>query len=191
MDKTKDHSLEDTITRYALIAFAILLALIIYTYFTTKNTQQEQVVINSTQQIQTAVHTEKNTSKVAFQIAAPITKSSTPAQIQEEPKSMKLDDHKIPRKKSEQKQKQKLTDLLPKDLKNNIRASLITEKELKELSPEDQSEYKETQQKLAIILQEIGKTEAENQKLQSSLSEVKNQSEQLDVKVEKLRKVDR
>ena len=187
MDKSKNHSLEDTITRYALIIFAILLALIVYTYFTTQSTQQEQVVSKPEQQIQATEHTKKNISKVAFQTETPLTRSS--AQNQGKPTAMKLDDYKVPAQKQEQ--RQKLTDLLPKDLKDNIQASLITEKELKELSPEEQNEYKETQQKLAIILREIGQTEAENQRLQSSLSEVKNQSKQLDIKVKKLRKVDR
>ena len=72
---------------------------------------------------------------------------------------MKSDDYKIPFK------QQKLTELLPEELKQNIKASLLTPEQLKALSAEERFAYKQTQKKLAKVLREIGKTEAENQKL--------------------------
>lgn len=183
MEKTKNNNLEETITRYALILFAILLALIVYTYFTTQDNKPQEVAAEP----DTAKQSKTPTSKVAFQTLPPKTELTKKTEIQENTKTMKPDDYKIPAKK--QLKKQKLTELLPQDLKENIENSLLTREQLKELSPAEREEYKKTQQKLAHVLREIGQTEAENQKLETSLSEVKNQSKQLDTEVKKLRNI--
>ena len=135
-----DNNPQKMVTRYALILFSLLLIAILYTYFTSLNSYRADTVA---------------ISNAAFK--PPI---STP----EQNPPMKSDDYKVPVK------QQKLTELLPEELKRNIKASLLTPEQLQELSPEERFRYKQTQKKLAKVLREIGKTEAENQKLQGYLN---------------------
>jgi TnpA family transposase len=83
---------------------------------------------------------------------------------------MKSDDYKLP------KQQQTLSSLLPKDIRENIQAALLSSEQLKELSPEERFNYKQTQKKLAKVLRELGKVEAENRKLHNYLSQAETQN---------------
>jgi hypothetical protein len=148
------------VTRYALILFSVLLIAIIYTYFSARNAI---VPLTSTGNGTSAF---KPTAKVQVKTASfeeTIPEKNTTIR---QSLTMKADDYKVPLK------QQKLTELLPEELKRNIKASLLTPEQLKELSPEERFRYKQTQKKLAKVLREIGKTEAENQKLNGYLTHV-------------------
>ncbi len=184
---------QETITRYALIIFAILLAGILFIFFSPEPRGINKAVqTSSAESIKTTLTSERKkpietVTKVAYQAPSP-TKPALPTEQAEEQDStieMKPDDYKIPA------QKNKLTDFLPEELKNNIQESLLTEAQIKELAPEERLKYRETQRKLAIVLRNIGQTEVENQKLQNSLTRAEQQKQELDHKVESLHKLDR
>jgi len=197
MEKTK--KFEEKITQYALIIFAILVLLIIYTFFTMQSTQtsvKKTALTTSppekTQDQQTQAPKPKSSetqavmTKASQQVAPTITSTIKTAKKQEKTTEMKADDYKIPRNKQK-----KLTELLPKELKESIQASLPSEAELKAMTPEERAKFKETQKKLAVILRDIGHTEAENQQLQRSLNSAEVKKEKLDNTVEALNKAEK
>jgi hypothetical protein len=152
---------QQNITRYALILFALLLLAIMYTYFS-----------QPTSPVKKLSHPAMmDTPHATMQIVNyPSSISSLSAStIDTKNQTMKLDHYKVPVK------QQKLSDLLPEDLKHNIKTSLLTEEQLKSLTAEERFRYKQMQKKLAKVLREIGKTEAENQKLQGYISHVEEQ----------------
>jgi len=142
-----DNNPQKMVTRYALILFSLLSIAIIYTYFNA------------------LPHVEAPLSSTVFKpTAQTIAHNIVPLSTAAQNTTMKSDDYKIPIK------QQKLTELLPEELKRNIKASLLSPEQLQELSAEERFQYKQTQKKLAKVLREIGKTEAENQKLQGYLN---------------------
>lgn len=161
-----DNNPQKMVTRYALILFGLLSITIIYTYFSSlslisSNTIDGALAFkpSSNMTVQTVSFEENTTPNIITPSFSTSSQSVT----------MKSDDYKIPVK------RQKLTELLPEELKRNIKASLLTAEQLKDLSPEERFKYKQTQKKLAKVLREIGKTEAENQKLHGYLSQAEDQ----------------
>lgn len=189
MEKTK--TVEEKITLYALIMFAVLLLLIIYTFFTTE--PNKTTTVTASQEIaekssETAQVTTASPAiiKVAQQVT-PTTETKPLATAlldtirkTDEKTEMKPDEYKIPTSK-----KKKLTELLPQELRNSIQASLPSADEVKAMNPNERVQFKETQKKLAVILRDIGHTEAENQQLQRSLDKAEIKKQQLNEQLKK------
>jgi len=159
-----DNNPQKMVTRYALILFSLLSLAIIYTYFSVLPIVAPAPL--------TSTYMLPETDHAAFKPSFQVTTISFEENTEPQSATMKADDYKIPVK------QQKLTELLPEELKRNIKASLLTPEQLKDLSAEERFRYKQTQKKLAKVLREIGKTEAENQKLNGYLSHAESQNPQ-------------
>lgn len=184
------NKLQESITQIALIIFAILLALIIYVFFSSNTktiTMSQAKNINATKQNNATSAQATLTPKhlaAKTKLTTTNVQSSKPEQVektrQDKVKTVKLDDYKVPNNNP------KLSELIPEELRNNIKKSLLTPEQIQALSPAERLKYQETRRKLATVLRSLSQTEAENQRLQHSLTQAEQQKQQLDQKVRQL-----
>lgn len=83
--------------------------------------------------------------------------------------------------------KQKMTDLLPDELKQNIKQSLLSDEQVRSLNSEERKAYKRTQREIVRTLRELAGLEAENQQLKSMINEKEQTNESLNKEILALR----
>ncbi|MGV6809131.1 MAG: hypothetical protein ACWA5U_04570 [bacterium] len=82
---------------------------------------------------------------------------------------------------------QKMTDLLPDELKQNIKQSLLSDEQVRRLNSEERKAYKRTQREIVRILRELAGLEAENQHLKTMINEKEQTNESLNKEILALR----
>jgi len=83
--------------------------------------------------------------------------------------------------------KQKMTDLLPDELKYSIKQSLLTDEQVRSLSDEERKAYQRTQREIVRTLRELAGLEAENQHLKTMINEKEQTNESLNKEILALR----
>jgi hypothetical protein len=84
--------------------------------------------------------------------------------------------------------KQKMTDLLPDELKYSIKQSLLTDEQVRSLNDEERKAYQRTQREIVRTLRELAGLEAENQHLKTMINEKEQTNESLNKEILALRK---
>lgn len=82
---------------------------------------------------------------------------------------------------------QKMTDLLPDELKQNIKQSLLSDEQVRHLNSEERKAYKRTQREIVRTLRELAGLEAENQHLKGMINEKEQTNESLNKEILALR----
>lgn len=215
MEDNNDQPNYDNVTRYALVILVFIVLALVVAFAQKKiesvestlpereiKTTTTNVVEKPVQQKQTAAilqqskGSEPQNGKPITQPILPEQRSSSTQSQTPQPRApesklteqqtpdMKVEQRKIPGNKSV-----KMTDLLPEELKNSIKESMLTDEEIKELSSEERKIYKKTQRDIIFTLRELAGLEAENKRLKGAIQDKAKTSEELNDEIEELRKM--
>jgi len=100
-------------------------------------------------------------------------------------KQMKVQEHTIP---GSGVIKPKMTEFLPDELKDVIKASMLTDEQISALSEEERKAYKRTQREIVDTLRELAGVEEENQRLKGDLGSKMQTNQSLNKEINELRK---
>jgi cell shape-determining protein MreC len=206
MEDNNDQADYDNVTRYALVIVVfILLALVVV--FAQKNIESVEKTLPERTEKTTASIVEKprqqtltisqQRDELEPQNGVLMTKPILPEQaglssqpkvpkqqVEEKTAKMKVEQRKIPGNKSV-----KMTDLLPEELKNSIKEAMLTDEQIRALTPEERTIYKKTQRDIIDTLRELAGLEAENKRLKGAIQDKAKTSEELNDDIEALRKM--
>jgi hypothetical protein len=214
MEDNNDQPNYDNVTRYVLVILVFMAVAMVVAFAHKKmeaaestlpereaKTSTTQILEKPIQQTQTAANVkqhhahEPQNGNLVTQPLLPAqrglsTDAKTPLiqaaeqQVEQKTPDMKVEQRKIPGNKSV-----KMTDLLPEELKNSIKASMLTDEEINALSPEERNVYKKTQRDIIYTLRELAGLEAENKRLKGAIQDKAKTSKELNDDIEELRKM--